>query len=47
MKFNFSINLSGYQQEELAEMISELPTPSGNERICNAELCCNVPFSDV
>lgn len=27
-----TIRLSPYQQEELAEMISELPTPSGKER---------------
>lgn len=28
-----TIRLAPYQQEELAEMVSELPTPSGNEQI--------------
>lgn len=28
-----TIRLSPYQQEELTEMISELPTPSGNEKM--------------
>lgn len=27
-----TIRLAPYQQEELAEMVSELPTPSGNKR---------------
>jgi hypothetical protein len=26
-----TIRLAPYQQEELAEMVSELPTPSGNK----------------
>ena len=26
-----TIRLAPYQQEELAEMVSELPTPSGND----------------
>lgn len=39
-----TIRLSPYQQEELTEMISELPTPSGNLRIY-IKLIANNKFS--